>query len=462
MMTVDEMQEFIDWKKKKDATTDPTKLEFVQDESTNRVVFPKGWTLTAIGELAYKEHEAMNQQIVPMRVLKGWHMDDSLYSVKKTCEVFFGNFLPISDEYGNPPISYNITIDVINSKKILTEAHYGWVDIPNWTYLDGRGRTKSSHLEVDINDTGEVIVSIRTIKKWESEATRFLSAIENMLLEQSIFRNKAIEVTNKLDSKGNKTGKLSFELFELTLNPNIVLNKEQELTVERDILYDLTKDEKNSYVFYGKYGNAKSETSNRVAVKAIELGYTFFVVKDAEVFTTLLSTSVNYGKPLVFIEDIDEITSVSRDEVNGILNVMDSIKDKNTTVKIIFTTNNQDRIEPAMRRPGRMGIMLGFDNPTFETVINIFNKILNINPRNPIAPIIDWNAIKEIWPDCSGAFTALIAKRVRNWVEQEYTLNEQLIIEAIDVTRSHIEYSNRPQVVESSIENAIKLINSCK
>jgi hypothetical protein len=423
------------------------------DKNTKMITLPVGMSKKVAWQDLKRQDEEEKEQTTVIQKFDGWNYLDFLYMFKKTCEDTFGALVAVKSAWGDPPTSVNIITDIIDGVPVTTEGYYGTIKCSLWP-IDEK---KDSFMEVDILRDGSGLITVNTIVKYKKDARDFLDSVEMGLRQGSIYKNKAIEVTKE-------AGKLKFEIFELTTSDHIILNTEERLTIDRDIVYDLTLNEKNSYCFLGDYGNGKSETAAIIAREAMNLGYTYFFVKDTETLTETINQSAKYGDTLIFIEDIDEITSGDRDKnINDILNTIDSIKGKHRKIKILYTTNEPQKIAPAMRRPGRMGILVTFRNPTFMIAKQIIEKHCPIPQSNIGPPIetIDWAVIEENWPDCNGSFVNMsIAKRFRNWIAQGYPRDTQTLLEVIATAKPHIAFSKGEQQKEKSVEVALQLIKN--
>ncbi len=60
--------------------------------------------------------------------------------------------------------------------------------------------------------------------------------------------------------------------------------------------------------------------------------------------------------------------------MNKILNTLDGVQTKGNDLTVIFTTNHENKINPALRRPGRISTIVPFKNPTPETGVKIMKQ----------------------------------------------------------------------------------------
>jgi SpoVK/Ycf46/Vps4 family AAA+-type ATPase len=165
-------------------------------------------------------------------------------------------------------------------------------------------------------------------------------------------------------------GKLNFKIIENKPSDKIILNEDTEMVIDEFVLASLSETGKRTYLLTGGYGNGKTESVMRIGRVAVEEHkMSFFYVKDSSLFEAMLNLSKNYQPAIIFLEDIDEIASGSnRDSrMNSILNILDGVETKGNNLTVVFTTNHPEKINKALRRPGRIDLMIKFENPTYDT-----------------------------------------------------------------------------------------------
>jgi ATP-dependent 26S proteasome regulatory subunit len=179
----------------------------------------------------------------------------------------------------------------------------------------------------------------------------------------------------------------------------------------------------------------------RIGAAGLEKGIAFFYCKDADVFHTLLKQAVNYQPSIVFLEDLDEIGSgTKRDsDMNKILNTLDGVQTKGNNLTVIFTTNHEKRINPALRRPGRIDVVINFGNPDKKSVAAIYQKYLG---KLEGGETLDYELLANRTPDCPGAVVAEIAKRAEKLCKKRGYTNTDLVKAAVDSMKHHLALMN--------------------
>ena len=134
---------------------------------------------------------------------------------------------------------------------------------------------------------------------------------------------------------------------------------------------------RRGYLLYGPPGNGKSSI---VTALASELHLNVCVLTlSAEGMTddaVMQLCSEMPANSLILLEDIDCATSKRGDKdqvltLSGLLNALDGIAA--TEGRIMFmTTNYRDKLDPALIRPGRCDIDMGFDNSTQAQAEGLF------------------------------------------------------------------------------------------
>jgi hypothetical protein len=195
--------------------------------------------------------------------------------------------------------------------------------------------------------------------------------------------------------------------FTIVPTEGIFLNADNEFLVKNMLLPDLLTDSKRTYLFIGTYGTGKTETAMRVGEYAAMNKTTFIYVPNPEDFKEVLKKASDFQKVVIFVEDVDKLAEGQdrTEEINDMLNLLDGVETKNKNIKIIFTTNHQEEINAAMRRPGRIDMILNFEVCEKEVVEKIYR--FNGIPEEFIELMVN------VSPNAQGAIITEIAKRAK-------------------------------------------------
>lgn len=160
---------------------------------------------------------------------------------------------------------------------------------------------------------------------------------------------------------------------------SIVLDPKLMSTLKKD-LDDFTSEDtsewykkhsipfKRGYLFYGKPGTGKTSTISAIATFLKRKIYKLNLVAPGLCDNTLME-AVNTVKEnsILVMEDIDSLFGVHRDKhenfsttFSGLLNVIDGLGDPKGHI-FIMTTNYHEKIDPALKRKGRIDLELEFN-----------------------------------------------------------------------------------------------------
>lgn len=135
---------------------------------------------------------------------------------------------------------------------------------------------------------------------------------------------------------------------------------------------------KRSVLLEGPFGTGKTLAAFVTAKKAVEHKWTFIYMDRAQALKDVLVFARKYAPVVVFGEDIEQVASGGRDtKVNDVLNNIDGIDSKGHEVICVFTTNNIEKIEPAMLRAGRLDVVVSVlppDAKAAEKLIRVYGR----------------------------------------------------------------------------------------
>lgn len=391
---------------------------------TKRIILPATMNKLQAAKELKRQWDDEEQVINVDRMFGEWNWRDVLVAVKKAAERHFGwiQGKTVHTFFGTQrPTDIEIVVDIKDGKKITETCFYGQFTATVW--------------EDAVVEVGPSHISATVKKRYAHEAKEFFDLIQNILDTESIYRGRAITVTKQTSPWGEIS--LDFDIFEMKVSDKIVLNEDVDTVVRNFIIDDLGEDGKRCYLFSGGYGNGKTETAMRIGEAGLKKGMAYFYCKDADVFHMLLGQAKNYQPCIVFLEDVDEIgAGTKRDaDMNKILNTLDGVQTKGNNLTVIFTTNHEKRINPALRRPGRIDLVVNFENPDKVAVAEIYHRYLA--PLDT-EKVLDYNVLADRTPDCPGAVVAEIAKRAVKLCKKRGAVNDDLVKAAVDSMKHHL------------------------
>ncbi len=415
------------------------------------ITIPKTMDKLQAAKELKRQWEEEETRIDVARSFNGWKWQDTLVAVHITAEKYFG-WIDVKQSFMNPPTEIQIITDYVNGLPVKRTCFYGEFKVEA---LD--------EAVCSIMPSGGIVhISFNIKKKFKKRIEDWFDLIDQHLRANSIYRGKSVSIT----SEGAQfNDPVNFEIIETRSNPKIVLNPKERSVIEQYCALDLREKGKRTYLFTGGYGNGKTEAAMMLGDQAKNLGMTFFYVKDSDAFVHLLEIAAkSYSPCLIFMEDIDEVGSGEErtQQINILLNTLDGAATKNKDIKVLFTTNHHNAINPALRRPGRLDLIVRFENPTNETRQEIFRRYFVALEVKKIAGegTLDYPFISEATPDCSGAFVAEICKRAMRLAELNNGITNEICIAAINTIGDHLAMMNDPVEQGDKLRSAVKTLGA--
>lgn len=417
------------------------------DPSATRITIPVTMTKPQAAEELMRQHEEEQKISEYSRVFDGYYYEDVFVAIYKACERHFGwvNSQPTPGFFGSePPQILNITTQVNpDGSRVTSKAFSGRVIASTW-----------DNAKLDTFAQGRFIAGlvVSAKKMYENQITAFFDVVDTILREESIFKGKYVVVSHA-------GGQITLSIDHANTSPNIVLNEDADMVVNTLIGSDLKGTKKRIYLFTGPYGNGKTETAVTVGVRAMKSGYTFMYVKEPSKLAEVLLSAKRYMPAVVFMEDIDQVAAGSErsDTINKVLNTLDGAELKGANIKVILTTNHANKLNEAMRRPGRIDIVVQFNNPDMVAKKEIITRMLNAEPG---FRSMDLAVCVDKLPDTAGAFIAEICNRARQYGEASGGLTTEIFVSSAVSMQDHIKLMEQPISGGSKLEEAVTTLGT--
>lgn len=202
-------------------------------------------------------------------------------------------------------------------------------------------------------------------RKHEKKVNELIEGVRTRIRTKSIYRNKAIRLTiTGDDGEPMMWPSIVFEKLSPGVEQELVLPKTTDRMVRVNLFTPIERTEevravgvplKRGVLLAGPYGTGKTMIANVTGVKAIRNGWTYIVCEKATELSEIIRIARRYQPCVVFCEDIDRVMSGDRTvDIDQVLNVIDGVEAKGTEIMVVLTTNDIDRINPALLRPGRL------------------------------------------------------------------------------------------------------------
>lgn len=248
------------------------------------------------------------------------------------------------------------------------------INIP-WSVFDLPGLSgKVEMYSAEVNEQMVFRARFTIARKYEDRVRALTNMMYTIASTQCLHRGKAFSIAFR-DANGSLLDMPMPGFFELSPELPVFSRKITE-SIERNIeipimyaneLMKKGKSCKRGVLFAGPYGTGKTLLASKVARIATEAGWTFIYVKNAAELPDALRFAQRYQPVVVFAEDIDRVAGIERtDKVNELLNQLDGIDGKTVRMLTVLTTNHLKSINPAMRRPGRIDLILKVSAPDVD------------------------------------------------------------------------------------------------
>ena len=137
---------------------------------------------------------------------------------------------------------------------------------------------------------------------------------------------------------------------------------------------------RRGYLLHGPPGTGKTSTIMAIASKLNRKIYRINLVAprlcDASLFTAMNEAT---KESIIVMEDVDSLFGKFRDKkeefavtFSGLLNAIDGIADTTRGMIFIFTSNHPDRLDPALRRKGRIDVEILLSHCSRQQCIDMF------------------------------------------------------------------------------------------
>ena len=269
----------------------------------------------------------------------------------------------------NPPKM--IGADISATERL--NVPFGRIQIPG---IDGH---LSTHIRTEPKPT--FLIGGEVKKKHTNHVLEIVTLTKRYLKEQSIYKGKAVRVAfDWLDDDGDidrdydpmedapkflqldgiKDDDLIFgDAVVASLNIGLFTPIEQT-----DACREYKIPLKRGVLLYGPFGTGKTMTAYVSAVKAVRNDWTFIYLDNVMHLKKGLEFAAQYAPAVLFAEDIDRAVNGERTvSMDEILNTIDGVDTKGKEVITVLTTNDVERINPALLRPGRLDTLVHVTPP---------------------------------------------------------------------------------------------------
>lgn len=344
------------------------------------IVIPEDMTLERVDKVLHAKMEFDNQVFTPVADIDAPFVHEAAYALNEVLTEMFGwaNSVPTPGFFGpTPPAMLNVPI----APGKTVAVPWGRFKLPN---IGDDGYLQSG---VTQKDDGRLVFQItgQVRRTYEKVVTAIVEAVKDRVRNHSIYRGTAFRV-KLTDVHGNPLPMPEPEFIELS--PNVVKELVLPATTHRQVRTNIfTPIEqtarvvkhgiplKRGVLLAGQFGTGKTMVMAATAATAVANGWTYVECKDIRELAEVVRLARQYGDKdhgvVLSCEDIDRLMrgddrSIGIDEI---LNVIDGVESKGTSLMILLTTNELERITTAMLRPGRLDAIIHVGPPDEEAAV---------------------------------------------------------------------------------------------
>lgn len=354
---------------------------------------------------------------------------DGVYQLNRAINEIVGVAKTASDDNPSAKEVAIDTVDVQLADGTRLKVPYGRIDLPD--------AGEDAHIEIGYNSkTSELLITGTSQMRFSSLIDDIVLRTEELLNTDSIYKNQAFELDSNMQPKILPLHDLDKEFMLLSAKVEKQLRPLYSRIREPQKCLDNKVPLKVGALLSGPYGTGKTLVAFKMAQEAIKNNWVFIYLKDP----TLLAKTLKMSKTLdnngwgviLFLEDIDQVTSGERDaKMQDILNTLDGGDTKGMNVISIFTTNHIEKIEPTLLRGKRIGNLVEMEawdaDTTYAYLLHVFEKEYNLEKEGleDVCKFIEQNKIVP-------AFMAEITEKVK----ANLIFNDDDKITALDIRTS--------------------------
>lgn len=382
-------------------------VKFHDDPTRKDITLPDGMTYEDANRILMRKHEESQKRTRFRRVFR-YRPEDGANAVSIVLKRMFGITVGKEQQlpFGmtKPPEMRTIYVGPKKTK----EVPWGLIEIPSLgnanVYIDAEGGEYGPVLEVVVD----------AAKMYKREVEAFLTAIQDELEVNSIYRGHALEGAYELrfmDTAHFDSSQIVFsDEVTRTLDGGLfaVLRYEDSLRKARIPT-------KRSVLLYGPFGTGKSSIGLITAQVATKHGWTFLSAKAGrDTLKHVLQTAKLYEPAVVFVEDIDVHTPSAADKVaiSELLDVFDGIASKGDKLLVVMTTNHIEDVPAGMLRPGRLDFAIPIDGLDRNGVERLIKAVC---PPGLLSDDIDYDAVYAEMAGFQPAWVKATADRAKSF-----------------------------------------------
>lgn len=352
-------------------------VEIVRSESATTIIVPESLSLPKAVKWLRRRIEDEETKVAVHHEFAALPLEGAAALARACQELFSWQSLTPTPGFFGPSPPALITMAISPTQQV--KVPWGRMVFPD---IDGHLATS-----MGVIDGRPVFVCRGEIKrKHERTINRLLKRTEEIILENSLYRGKALKVPfpEVSDPDNINPDDFSPKFMDLTdVNPEeLVLPRVVADQVETSLFTPMKHTQacrdarvpiKRGVLLFGQYGTGKTLTMKIAAKVAIDNEWTFICIDDPRKLSDAIRFARRFQPALIFAEDIDRAISGAErtSAIDEILNTIDGIDSKTCEIMVCLTTNHVEKLNRAMMRPGRLDAVIEIMRPDAVAVAQL-------------------------------------------------------------------------------------------
>jgi hypothetical protein len=337
----------------------------IRHEGTEMILpaIPVHMTPTEAIDWLHRMDKAEQENISVNEVIDAFPFDGAIAFMKALKQTYgWSTPIPPRSFFEAPPTMMSVDISPTERTQII----WGRFQIPG---IDGSLMTG-----YNIKGDRPVFTIQGAVKKKHIAAVAEIAELTRQLIAtESIYRGKAVKLAVDEDGNLNLNESPTFVDVSLANRNELIFSDQLMEQINTNLFTPIERSEicrlnhiplKRGILMEGPYGTGKTLCAYVTAQIAEENGWSFIMIDRVSALKAALNFGLLYQPCVIFAEDIDRETTGDRTpELDDILNVIDGIASKGKEVMVVLTSNDAEKINRAMMRPGRLDAVLSIQAP---------------------------------------------------------------------------------------------------
>lgn len=306
--------------------------------------------------------------------------------------------------YGRPPATRMIDVGYdakgVMDTRIIHDAGNGTaMSLPGLTEL---GKKQPAYIMVQQDSSGTPVVAAAIRRRDQGIITGLFEYLRDWADENSIYVGQCIDTSYNFQD----LTKFNMEHVALTNPIRVALHKYVlDPLTKMPLIKSLGQSSKTGILFYGEPGGGKTMTKTWAEAACVRSGGIVVRIpagsgldgfRRADVIASRLMRAGHMV--MLTMEDVETLSTADRSKV---LDILDGSGAKNANRIIIATTNRQDILEEAFKRPGRWNAVMHCGLPDVAAFRQVVTIMLT---EERLAEDIDWERAFEAYEGYTYAF----------------------------------------------------------